>query len=130
MTLKSSRHISICSSELISYLITICYIRYRCVFLRSTKKLMYVEDLPIFTESSSLYHYNAICLPILDWPLVSCENQQKPVDAYFFQGGIEDPVYDRLFQIILCYRLVQTNNMIIQEFILQTLSSLNNTLNK
>ena len=50
-----------------------------------------------FPESSSLYHYDAICLPVLDYPCLSCKKHQKPVDHYFCQGDIKDPVYDRLF---------------------------------
>ena len=41
-------------------------------------------------------HYDAIRLPILASPCLSCEKQQKPVDVYFCQGEIEEPVYDRI----------------------------------
>ena len=50
------------------------------------------------------------------------------MDDYFCQGEIKYPVYDRLFQIILCWRLIQTNNMIMKIFTLQILRLLNNLL--
>ena len=63
------------------------------------KIILDVEDLP---PVPSLHHYNAISLPILPYPYLSCASQQKPMNAYFFQGEIEEPVYDRIFHIILC----------------------------
>ena len=71
-----------------------------------SKLLIGVEDLTFFPDFSSLYHYDAIRLPILSHLLVSCKNQQNPVDACFFQDGIEELVYDRIFQIILCCILI------------------------
>ena len=44
-----------------------------------------------------LHILNAICLPILPWPRLSCASHQKPMDDYFCQGEIEEPVYDRIF---------------------------------
>ena len=45
----------------------------------------------------SLYYYNTISLPILTYPRLSYALQQKPMDVYFCQGEMEEPVYDRLF---------------------------------
>ena len=60
-----------------------------------SKLLLDVEYIPLVP---SLYHYNAISFPILPWPRLSCASHQKPVDAYFCQGEIEEPVYDGLFE--------------------------------
>ena len=38
-----------------------------------SKILIDIEDIHLFPESSSLYHYDAIILPILSWPCLSRE---------------------------------------------------------
>ena len=43
------------------------------------------------------------------------------MDASFGQGEIEVLVYNKIFQIILFWRLIQTKNMIMQNFTLQTM---------
>ena len=55
---------------------------------------------------------------------------EEACGCLFFQVYIEEPVYKRLFHIILYWILIQTNIMIMKNFILQTLSVLNNLLNE
>ena len=74
-------------------------------FIRLLPKLLLdVEDIPLV---SSLHNYNGISLPTLTWPRLSCASHQNPVDAYFCQGEIEEPVYDRLFT---CHPLLKTRS--------------------
>ena len=57
---------------------------------------------------------------------------QKSAQAsgwFFFQGETEKPIYDKIFQIILFWGLIQTINMIMQNFTFQILRVLKNLLN-
>ena len=71
--------------------------RLRMMRTRNQKKIQYNYVPYGYVLVTSLSHYNTMCLPILAYPCLSLASQQKPVNAYFYQGDIKDPVYDRLF---------------------------------
>ena len=80
----------------------------------------------MYTFPPSLHHYDRMCLPIRPQPRLSFASHQKVLSAYFCHGGIDEQ--DK--NIILCWRLIQTKNMIMEFVIPCYLRLWNNSLNK
>ena len=72
-------------------------IHMRMIRTKNQTKFRYISVLYGQILVSSLYNYNEICLPVLLYPRLSCASHQTPVDAYFFQGDIKEPVYGGIF---------------------------------